>query len=281
MNQALLICTDLDRTLIPNGAEPESPKARYWFRKLAALPEITLAYVSGRHDKLVRDAIIECDLPLPDFVIGDVGSTLYTCQGWQWKPWGAWENHIAPDWGGRDHAQLARLLHDFPALRLQEGAKQNTHKLSYYVKLSTNHQYLMDAVQMRLVANNINANLIWSIDEPANIGLLDILPASASKRHAIEFLQEQQGFALANTVFSGDSGNDLPVLVSPIPATLVNNASREIKVEALQMANMADTAQALYLARGGFLGMNGNYAAGILEGIAHYHPEIVARLEKK
>jgi hypothetical protein len=33
------------------------------------------------------------------------------------------------------------------------------------------------------------------------------------------------------------------------------------------------TITALYLAQGGFLGMNGNYSAGILEGIAHYHPE--------
>ena len=30
---------------------------------------------------------------------------------------------------------------------------------------------------------------------------------------------------------------------------------------------------AFYLAQGGFLGMNGNYSAGILEGVAHYHPD--------
>jgi hypothetical protein len=29
----------------------------------------------------------------------------------------------------------------------------------------------------------------------------------------------------------------------------------------------------LYCARGGFLGMNGNYCAGVLEGLAHYIPE--------
>gem|GEM_PF-4546436 len=29
----------------------------------------------------------------------------------------------------------------------------------------------------------------------------------------------------------------------------------------------------LYLARGAFLGMNGNYSAGILAEIAHYHPD--------
>ena len=38
----LLLCTDLDRTLIPNGREPESPEARPWFRRLAAEPEVAL-----------------------------------------------------------------------------------------------------------------------------------------------------------------------------------------------------------------------------------------------
>jgi hypothetical protein len=279
MNTPLLVCTDLDRTLIPNGAEPESPHAREVFHALAALPDITLAYVSGRDQGLVRDAIHEYRLPLPDFVLGDVGSTLYACHGWDWRHWEAWEAHIAPDWAGRKREELAALLHDFPALQLQEESRQNTHKLSYYLDIAINHQWVLDEVKMRLAANGIRASLIWSIDEPANIGLLDILPARASKRHAIEFLMQRQGFGLENTVFSGDSGNDLPVLTSPIPAVLVNNASRELKTEALQLASMAGTAEVLYLAQGGFLGMNGNYAAGILEGIAYYHPDILAQLE--
>lgn len=276
----LLICTDLDRTLLPNGAEPESPDARLWFNRLAQLPAITLAYVTGRHASLVREAIDAYDLPIPDFVLGDVGSTIYACESENWQRWAAWETHITPDWKGRTHAELAALFQDFPALRLQEDEKQNTHKLSYYVALATNHTYLMDEMQARLRKRGIHASLIWSIDEPANIGLLDVLPARATKRHAIEFLMEQQGFDLTNTVFSGDSGNDLPVLISPVPSTLVHNASREIKVEALQMATMSRTEQALYLARGGFQGMNGNYAAGILEGVAHYHPEVKHWLEE-
>ncbi len=280
MISQLLVCTDLDRTLLPNGAEPESPDARHWFRKLAALPQVTLAYVTGRHAALVHAAIAEYELPPPDFVLGDVGSTIYACESKHWHRWGAWEAHIAPDWAGRTHAELAALLHNFPALRLQEDEKQNTHKLSYYVDLAVNHSYLMDEMQARLQEHNIHASLIWSIDEPANIGLLDVLPARATKRHSIEFLMEKQGFSLENTVFSGDSGNDLPVLVSPVPSTLVNNANREIKMEALQMANMNGTATALYLAQGNFLGMNGNYAAGILEGIVHYHPEVANWLEE-
>lgn len=277
-HQPLLICTDLDRTLLPNGAKPESPKARQWFQKLAALPEITLAYVTGRDQALVRDAIHEYRLPLPDFVLADVGSTFYVCEDWSWQRWEAWETHIAADWGGRTHAELAALLASFPTLQLQESAKQNTHKLSYYVGLSTNHTWLMDEMRLRLREKGIHANLIWSIDEPAGIGLLDVLPASASKYHALQFLMAQQGFTLDNTVFAGDSGNDLPVLISPIPAILVQNASTEIRREAQHLANMAGTASTLYLAHGGFQGMNGHYAAGILEGLAHYHPDISARL---
>ncbi len=281
MRERLLICTDLDRTLIPNGVDAESPEARKWFHQLAALPEIVLAYVTGRDQRLVREAVEEYELPLPSFVLGDVGSTIYACEGWNWKHWEAWESHIAPDWRGRSHAELATLLQGLPPLQLQEEFKQNTHKLSYYVSLGVDHRELMDEMERRLRQEDIRASLIWSIDEPADIGLLDVLPARATKRHAIEFLMEHQGFGLANTVFAGDSGNDLPVLVSPIPAILVHNASPEIKREAQEMAAIAGTAQALYLASGGFYGMNGNYAAGILEGLAHYHPAIIPRLESE
>ena len=57
MLERLLICTDLDRTLIPNGTQPESSGARDHFATLVDRPEVTLAYVSGRHRALVKAAI--------------------------------------------------------------------------------------------------------------------------------------------------------------------------------------------------------------------------------
>ena len=131
-----------------------------------------------------------------------------------------------------------------------------------------------------LVDQLICANLIWSIDELANTGLLDVLPASASKRHAIEYLMEQLDFSLANTVFAGDSGNDMAVLTSPIQSVLVANASDEVRNEARQQALNLGQNEALYFAAGNFLGMNGNYSAGILEGVAHYLPEVLPVMEE-
>jgi hypothetical protein len=88
-------------------------------------------------------------------------------------------------------------------------------------------------------------------------------------------MMQQQGFLHENTVFAGDSGNDLDVLLSDIPAVLVANADAEVR--SLAAGAHKDT---LYIARGDYLGMNGNYSAGILEGVAHYLPEADAWLHE-
>lgn len=269
-----LLCTDLDRTLIPNGAQPESPMASMLFERFVSCKEVTLAYVTGRHRALVEQAIAEFALPQPDFAITDVGSTIYRIDASGWRQWDEWDAQITPDWHGLSHDELCRLLSVFPALRLQEPEKQNRHKLSFYALLDTDAQELLGAIDTRLKQAGIRANLIWSIDEAHAVGLLDVLPASANKLHAITFLMQQQGFGQENTVFAGDSGNDLDVLKSGLQAVLVANADAETKRLA------ADGTCSLYIARGGYLGMNGNYSAGILEGLAHYLPEADAWLRE-
>lgn len=268
-----LLCTDLDRTLISNGTQPVSPSAQRRFRRLAEREEVTLAYVTGRHRALIEQAIADFNLPLPDFVIADVGTTIYKISSSDWRQWDEWDAQIAPDWHGLNHDELYKLLSVFPELRLQEKEKQNRHKLSFYVSLATDAPALISEMDARLSNAGIRANLIWSIDEPAGLGLLDVLPAGANKLHAIRFMMQQQGFTCEDTVFAGDSGNDLDVLMSDIPAVLVANADAEVKAQTGQ-ANKAT----LYVAKGDYLGMNGNYSAGILEGVAHYLPEVDAFL---
>jgi hypothetical protein len=270
------VCTDLDRTLIPNGPQPESPGARAAFAKLVAHPEVVLAYVSGRHRALVANAIASYALPLPDFVVADVGTTIYRVENAQdWQHLLDWEDAIAQDWNHLGHAELKRLLADVPALRLQESRKQNRHKLSYYVPLQADRSALTALMQQRFEERGVKASLVWSTDEPAGVGLLDVLPAGATKFHAVTALIERLGMSSDRTVFCGDSGNDIEVLVSPIPAVLVANAQPEVRAAAFELATQHGNAAQLYCAEGGFGGMNGNYAAGILEGVAHYHPELV------
>lgn len=269
MDAPILLATDLDRTLLPNGGQPESPLARQRFRRLAERPEIRLAYVTGRHRQLVESAIAEYDLPRPDFVIADVGTSLYEISAGDWRSLPEWQQTIAVDWGGRNHAELAAMVGEIPGLRLQEMTKQGACKLSYYAPPLADPAELLGRVRQRLAASGASVNLVWSIDETTATGLLDVLPASASKRHALEFLRARLRISLDRTVFAGDSGNDLEVLVSDIPSVVVANAQAAVRAESAAQADAAN----LYLARGGLFGMNGNYSAGILEGVVHFIPE--------
>lgn len=270
----LLVCTDLDRTLLPNGFEPESPGARDAFATLTARPEVTLAYVSGRHQALVEEAISEYRLPVPDFVVADVGTTIYAVGPQHlWQRQMEWEDEVAKDWNGRSHTELAQLLGVLPELKLQEPEKQGRIKLSYYTPLKVDPQMLITEMQGMLWATGVRASLVWSVDEAASIGLLDVLPERATKFHAVEALIRHLGMDQQQTVFCGDSGNDLEVLVSSIPAVLVGNSRPQVRQMAEQLAASKGYSDRLYIARGNFMGMNGNYAAGMLEGIAHYYPE--------
>jgi sucrose-6-phosphatase len=273
--KTILLCSDLDRTLIPNGAEDESPQARPLLAALAAHPQLRLAYVSGRDKNLVKEAMAEFDLPEPDFVIGDVGTTLYHVQGSQWHMNQGWQHEIARDWHGHAHDDIAELLADMDAkdLELQPPEKQNRYKISYYTDPSIDYRRLKQQVTDILADHQVSAHIIWSRDDAEQRGLLDILPRQANKLQAIRFLMADEAFEESNTVFAGDSGNDLDVLVSGLQAVLVKNAADDVRRTALDRLAEDGLKDRLYLAKGGFKSMNGNYAAGVLEGLVHFFPE--------
>ncbi|MDH5572982.1 MAG: haloacid dehalogenase, partial [Gammaproteobacteria bacterium] len=66
---------------------------------------------------------------------------------------------------------------------------------------------------------------------------------------------------------------DLQVITSPIQSVLVANTSDEVRNLALEQTQQQGLEDTLYIALGDFYGMNGNYSAGIIEGLAHFIPE--------
>ena len=278
MTHRLLLCTDMDRTIIPNGRQPEHPQAREHFRQLCGLPLIKLVYVSGRHLQLVEQAIADYQLPKPDYAITDVGTKIFCREQAEWTELHACQKQIAGDCQGRSHDQLQHALSSFTELTLQEQSKQNDFKLSYYLSLAADQDKILQQVDQQLTQLGVAASLIWSIDEPQQVGLLDVLPRNATKLHGIEFLQLHLGYGPQEVIFAGDSGNDLPVLGSSIRSILVANAEPQIKQQALQLAEQNGNAESLFLAQQDNFPLGGNYSAGVLQGIAYYYPEIGEKL---
>lgn len=275
MKAKILICSDLDRTILPNGKEPESPEALQILHQLAARQEITLAYVSGRNKKLLKEAIKDFEIPVPAYAIGDVGTTIYEPHN-DWQPWNDYTEEIARDWHGKTSDDLKKFLADLNSLELQEKDKQNTFKLSYYSDVDVDVAKLKQEVFECLARANVHASIIWSVDEEKEVGLLDVLPERATKIHAIRYLIRKRGFSHEQVIFAGDSGNDLPALTSGLNAVLVKNGHQEVRKEVIEIMKEKRMLERLYLARGDFLGMNGNYCAGVLEGIAHFLPETIS-----
>ncbi len=268
----LLLCTDMDRTVIPNGDQPEHPLARNQFYRFCQRPEVTLAYVTGRHQALVQEAIREYVLPEPDYVITDVGTRIYRLGSGGWQELASWKEKIAADWHGVGSGQIIESLSSLQVLRLQEASKQSAFKVSYYLPLAAPKEELFRQIEDRLQRLGVAANLVWSIDEPEQIGLLDILPRQANKLTAILFLQQQLGFQPEELIFAGDSGNDLEVLCSPVQSVLVANASAELKQQARQLAEENGQHSSLYLAEADNFFLGGNYTAGVLQGVCHFAP---------
>ena len=275
----LLLCTDMDRTIIPNGHQPEHPLAREAFQRLCNLPGLKLAYVTGRDLSLARQAIEAYQLPLPAFAITDVGSKIYALKEGVWQEMVSWQQQIAADWAGKSHADLKNALQDLKELRLQEPSKQNDFKLSYYVDLKVEQKELLARVQRRLLGIGVQVSLIWSIDEPQEIGLLDVLPQNATKVHGVEFLGQFLGYSTDEILFAGDSGNDLMVMGSPIRSILVANADFETKEQALQLAESNGVLDTLYLAKPDTFPLGGNYAAGVLQGVQYFAPSFISSLQ--
>jgi sucrose-6F-phosphate phosphohydrolase len=271
--QKILLCSDLDRTIIPNGYQEESAHARPVFRQLVEHANIHLAYVSGRDKQLIIDAVEEFYLPSPDYAIGDVGTTLYRINSGNWQLSDEWSDEIGQDWKGLSWAELVEYFEDIQDLQLQEPEKQSSHKLSFYTDKDLDHPHLKEKIRLVLAQKGLRANIIWSVDEISANGLLDIIPARANKLHAIQFLMKQEQFSEDNTVFAGDSGNDLDVLTSGLNAILVKNAMDEVRKEAFKSLSAKHMTHRLYFPKGNYCGLNGNYAAGVLEGLVHFFPE--------
>ncbi len=274
MKTPLLLCCDLDRTVLPNGLEPEDPRALQTFREVTDHPDITLAYVTGRSRTLTEKAIERWDLPQPEIVATDVGSTIYSIgTPGQWESWNSWHHKIAEDWNGYTVQDMARALSHIAALTPQPDDRQTPFKLCYFAPPDADGTALVDKIRGSLSTLDVRAEVIWSIDETVPIGLIDVVPASATKQGAVYHIMEQLGFTVDNTLFAGDSGNDLPVLTGPIKSVLVANATEAVRMAAIEGAQNHGTADALYLAKGGMSGLDGCYSAGILEGLHHYFPD--------
>jgi HAD superfamily hydrolase (TIGR01484 family) len=259
-----LLASDMDGTLLPNSNHPYDASAYDRFRELVSVSDfLTLAYISGRHLELAEKGIAEFSVPTPHYFVGDVGTSLYKREADIWIKSHEWFEEIAPDFNGNTGKEVLSWFEAIDGISPQETEKQGDFKTSFYYELDQDVSKIQEQIRVIIEQKGGNMVVVPSIDHVKNIGLIDILPASATKEHALRFLVNLLGIPNDSVLYCGDTGNDIHPLTSGFPAVLVGNAKEELREEVREVAKKRGTLETVYFAKK-------PYAEGILEAMEHF-----------
>ena len=262
-----ILATDLDRTLLPNGSWPSDPGAIELFNEFTERHDVLVVYVTGRNLALTEKAIKEFGVRYPNILCSDVGTSIRKHENGKWKFDDGWVVHVkreSPRW---DAMAIRDAVAGIDGMREQESEHQNQFKQSYYVKHDKKDQVLKKVDE--LVKGKFDEEIVYSFDSQDGKGLLDFLPASATKQTALEYVAEEFGTAKKDVVFCGDSGNDIFPLTAGFSGVLVKNADEQL-VENVKKAMKRNSDLKVYFAKGNFKGLNGYYTSGVIEGAYHF-----------
>lgn len=237
------LISDIDNTLI--GDKNSLQTLGDWLAQQQG--KLVFGVATGRPLESAVSILKRHQVRMPDVIISSVGTEIH--YGKRLVPDLGWAAHIRYLW--RREA-LANALAEFPQLKLQSAENQREFKLSYLV--TPNTMPPIEVLQRLLHEKKLHAQLIYSHDE-----FLDVLPIRASKGHAIRYFAYKWGLPVGRCLVAGDSGNDVEMLLGDTLAIVVGNHSPEI-------AHLRQGTQ-IYFAQQ-------HYAAGIIEGIAHYVPAL-------
>ena len=253
----------MDGTLIPLDGDVENRRDLSRLCRTLEQHQLELLYVTGRHHQLVLDAVRSYELPLPGWLICDVGASIYKrTAGDSYSLVEAYHAHLADRVGDFKISKLSDQFADQSQLRLQEEEKQGRFKLSYYCAADQ-----LEALTSRL-ARSLDQSaapyrIISSIDPFTGDGLIDFLPHGVSKDFALRWWVEHTNRDEREIVFAGDSGNDLAALTAGYRSIVVANAAQRVVQQVKEAHRSAGWSKRLFLAKR-------TATSGVLEGLVHF-----------
>jgi sucrose-6F-phosphate phosphohydrolase len=212
MDRMNLLVSDLDNTLL--GDDDDLGAFSKWFE--AERDQFRLVYTSGRFVESIMGSIERNGLPMPDAVVGGVGTEIYDVLAARrivtWPP-------SVFEW----NPYLVRSIGEsFRELALQPEHFLSHYKVSFYGR--DLDQSFLDHLMLHMTSAGLRINMIYSSRRD-----LDILPAESSKREAAAFLANRWQIDTERIIVAGDSGNDADMFRAEYRGIIVGNAQPELK----------------------------------------------------
>lgn len=243
-DKPFVLATDLDGTFL--GGTAEGRETLYNLIE-DNRDTIGLIFVTGRHPEFIHDHCDAFGIPLPDYVIADVGTTIaQVLSPGLVLPVPHLEAPIAEAWDGKaDHVR--DLMSKVKGLVLQDTPFR--HRLSYDILPDGFNTADLDPVRALDVDVLVSDNRF-----------VDVLPKGISKGPTLRRLIDTLGIAPERVLTAGDTLNDMSMLTADLNAVAVGGSEQAL-YDALPVSPKIHRARAIG-------------AAGILEAIAAFdlHP---------
>ena len=231
----MLLATDLDGTFLAGNPEHR----HHLYQLINAHPEIRLAFVTGRGLEVVLPLLADPTLPVPDFIIADVGATVV--DGKTLQPIQPLQAEIERNWPG-EHP-VAEAMSRFESLERQEVPQQR--RCSYFCDAGAVTDEIVE------VARELGCDVLHSAEM-----YLDLLPRGVNKGSTLRALVAHLGIAGEDTLVAGDTLNDLSMFEQGFKGVCVGESEPAL-LEATR-----DRALVLHSAHAG--------CGGILEAISRF-----------
>lgn len=251
MNASTMLVTDLDGTLLGDGAALERFNA--W--RGGEGTRWIIVYATGRSSSDVARLVARGELPRPTFTVGALGTELYEHSSGGLAA-------VGPRFGSErwDPLQVQRLLHGFATLELQPDEYQSQYKVSYFLEGAERSH--LDSIDAALSQSRLKYELVYSGER-----FLDVLPRGVNKGATTRMLATRLGIPPLEVIACGDSGNDISLFQQGFRGVLVGNAEA-----ALLQTVSSDVYRSAF-----------DYADGVLDGVRYWSDvrgnELVASAE--
>lgn len=232
----MLIATDLDGTFL--AGDPEARQRLY--QLISSHPEIKLVFVTGRGLEAVLPILSDPTVPIPDFIISDVGATVV--DGRSCQPVHPLQSEIEAYWPGE--VAVMEAMSGFERLQRQEVPQQR--RCSFFCEGTA----VTD--EIRQVAERLGCDVLFSADR-----YLDILPRGVNKGSTLRALVDHLGIDAERVLVAGDTLNDLSMYEQGFLGVCVGES------EAGLLAATVDRARVLHSDHVG--------CGGILEALGYFN----------
>ncbi|MFZ5961736.1 HAD-IIB family hydrolase [Thalassococcus sp. BH17M4-6] len=209
-DRRFVLATDLDGTFL-GGSDADRKTLYDWIEDNR--DTIGLIFVTGRDPKFIREL---CDggVPWPEYVIGDVGTTIAQVGNGGIRPIEALEEDIAQIWGdGGDAVRAA--LDGHPGLTLQP--TEFRYRVSYDLTPDD-----FDPAAHDIIAGLGHDTLI------SDNKYFDVLPRGISKGPSLRKLVAHLDIPEDRVLAAGDTMNDLSMLECGLPAVAVGGSEPDL-----------------------------------------------------